>query len=172
MALWAGCSQGGDGSGDASRATGGSAGADAAVEADAANGAAGGSAGANGARLCSIPGWTVHPDLPDGCAGVCVPDDLAAEVPSHVWLARPDICQGCRVLDTPWGKPAHDGLPPVAVSGAVVGYGPDAEYHNVDMVRAADMARPVSCNDTPVAALRIDYQAKCGRLIRRLYLFR
>lgn len=95
---------------------------------------------------------------------MCVPDDLKAEVPSHVWLDRPDVCAGCRALDTPWGRPAHDGLPPVAVSGAVVGYGPNAEYHNLDMIRPGDVVIALFHSDEPVAAFRIDYQDPCGRL--------
>lgn len=161
VAVWNGCSSSSD---DGSRRGTGGAGGGASDGAHDVAAVDDGSSADDGGRACSLAGWAVHSNLPADCRGLCVPDDVALRVPRHVWVPRDDLCIGCRVLETPWAAPAHDGLPSIGVSGAVVADGPEAEYHNLDMIRPTDMIVAVFHGDDPAAAFRIDHQVSCGRV--------
>lgn len=97
---WAGC-----GSHKRTGASAGGAGGSAAAAGSGGSGA-GGPAGQGGSagdataptEACPYwPGWHRAPQLPKGCFGMCVPDDLS-KVPKPVWDDRPDWCPGCRTL--------------------------------------------------------------------------
>ncbi len=94
-----------------------------------------------GAVPCQWEGWYSSPWAPEGCLRVCVPDSLEKRVPAIVWKDAPEMCAGCRRLDTPW---TGSTFPVDALHATVEAYGAP------DLVAALLILAPGSPNRVSV----------------------
>lgn len=109
------------------------------------------------------PGWHRVPQLPEGCVGMCVPDELS-KVPKPVWEDRPDWCAGCETLDAP-----PSGVPAWArMDGGIWAAGaPDfyafTEHFGNAKVETDALGLIVKSDNSVVAALKTHDLDVCGR---------
>ena len=123
--------------------------------------ASSGGAVSSAVEPCRWPGWFRAPQLPSGCNGLCVPDDVAQRVPSLAWVERSDWCSGCRTLSTPWATADADRSDPVG--SGISGEGPLPDYVSIAVGRHDDWIGTVFDRDGhPVVGWRTDYDAAAG----------
>jgi hypothetical protein len=100
-----------------------------------------------------------------GCVGLCVPVDLAKSVSALVWIDRPELCEGCRALQTPWAERAEDTRDAVGATVFASGSAPD--YAVLVANEPVHVTAAYDAKGKPVAAFRTDYEqtSPCGRLL-------
>jgi hypothetical protein len=97
FAIWAGCA------GSRARAPDGSGGSESGAGGSGGSGASTGGTGeaapvdAQAREPCVWPGWYRAPQLPEGCMGLCIPDDVKKRVPKITWTGA-SWCSGCTKL--------------------------------------------------------------------------
>lgn len=99
------------------------------------------------------------------CAGLCVPTELAKSAPRAVWVERSELCEGCRVLQTPWVTRAADAGNAVGASLFASGAAPD--YTVLVANEPIHVTVAYDARWRPVAAFRTNYDqpSPCGRLL-------
>jgi hypothetical protein len=113
---------------------------------------------------CARVGWSSVPLLGADCRGVCQPDSLE-RVPKLEFKPRPELCEGCSTLQTPWATTT----PEAAVAGGVRAYGPGPDWLNIGILLDGGKAAIVGIYDAelaPVTGFFVDtaQDEPCGRL--------